>query len=68
MMKTFGGWNCGFYPGSHPGECTSGTAATFAQARADFGGVSVKANKSWKKGRYGADIASHEKGPYHNNN
>jgi hypothetical protein len=29
-------WLCGFYPGSHPGECTSGTAATFDQARADF--------------------------------
>jgi hypothetical protein len=23
------GWACGFYPGSHPGECTDGTAATF---------------------------------------
>jgi hypothetical protein len=22
-------WRCGFYPGSRPGECTSGTAATF---------------------------------------
>jgi hypothetical protein len=33
------GWNCGFYPGSHPGECTSGTAATFDQARADFEGA-----------------------------
>jgi hypothetical protein len=30
------GWNCGFYPGSHPGECTSGTAETFDQARANF--------------------------------
>src|SRR6266436_9430294 len=30
------GWACGFYPGSHPGECTDGTAATFDQARADF--------------------------------
>jgi hypothetical protein len=30
------GWRCGFYPGSNPGECTSGTAATFDQARADF--------------------------------
>jgi hypothetical protein len=31
-------WGClwGFYPGSHPGECTNGTAATFDQARADF--------------------------------
>jgi hypothetical protein len=23
------GWSCGFYPGSDPGECTSGTAETF---------------------------------------
>jgi hypothetical protein len=30
------GWACGFYPGSHPRECTDGTAATFDQARADF--------------------------------
>jgi hypothetical protein len=30
------GWNCGFYPGSHPAECTDGTVATFDQARADF--------------------------------
>src|SRR6266478_6728952 len=30
------GWACGFYPGSHPGECTSGAAANFEQARADF--------------------------------
>jgi hypothetical protein len=22
-------WRCGFYPGSRPGECTGGTAATF---------------------------------------
>src|SRR6266446_6485792 len=29
-------WRCGFYPGSHPGEHQSGTAATFDQARADF--------------------------------
>jgi hypothetical protein len=30
------GWSCGFYPGSHPGECTSGTAATFDHARGGF--------------------------------
>ena len=30
------GWSCGFYPGSHPGEHQSGTAATFDQARSDF--------------------------------
>jgi hypothetical protein len=30
------GWSCGFYPGSEPGECTSGAAATFDQARGDF--------------------------------
>jgi hypothetical protein len=29
-------WQCGFYPGCRPGECTSGTAETFDQARADF--------------------------------
>ena len=29
-------WSCGFYPGSHPGEHTNGTAETFDQARADF--------------------------------
>ena len=32
---------CGFYPGSRPGECTIGTAATFDQARADF-------ERAWK--------------------
>jgi hypothetical protein len=30
------GWDCGFYPGSHPGEHESGTALTFDQARVDF--------------------------------
>jgi hypothetical protein len=30
------GWACGFYPGSHPRECTNGTAAAFDQARAEF--------------------------------
>jgi hypothetical protein len=30
------GWSCGFYPGSHPGECSSGAAPTFDQARAGF--------------------------------
>jgi hypothetical protein len=30
------GWSCGFYPGSRPGERTSGAAPTFDQARADF--------------------------------
>jgi hypothetical protein len=29
-------WSCGFYPGSHPKEHQSDTAATFEQARADF--------------------------------
>jgi hypothetical protein len=29
-------WRCGFYPGSLPGECQHGTAATFGQARAAF--------------------------------
>jgi hypothetical protein len=27
---------CGFYPGSRPGECTGGTAATFDAAREAF--------------------------------
>jgi len=31
------GWSCGFYPGTHPDEYLWGTAATFDQARADFG-------------------------------
>jgi hypothetical protein len=30
------GWRCGFYPGSHPRDCTSGAAATSDQARIDF--------------------------------
>jgi hypothetical protein len=30
------GWACGFCRGSHPGECTSGAAATFDRVRADF--------------------------------
>ena len=29
-------WRCGFYPGSRPGECTNGTAASFQEARAAF--------------------------------
>lgn len=29
-------WRCGFYPGSNPGECTSGTAVTFDKARVFF--------------------------------
>jgi len=29
-------WRCGFYPGSFPGECQHGTAATFDEARAGF--------------------------------
>jgi hypothetical protein len=29
-------WNCGFYPGSRPGECTTGTAVSFEAARAAF--------------------------------
>jgi hypothetical protein len=30
------GWACGFYPGSHPGECTDGASASFDQARVEF--------------------------------
>jgi hypothetical protein len=29
-------WRCGFYPGSRPGECTGGTAASFDDARVAF--------------------------------
>jgi hypothetical protein len=29
-------WTCGFYPGSHPRECTSDTSETFHQARSEF--------------------------------
>ena len=29
-------WHCGFYPGSRPGECAAGTAATFDEARSAF--------------------------------
>jgi hypothetical protein len=29
-------WRVGFYPGSKPGECTNGTAASFEEARAAF--------------------------------
>jgi hypothetical protein len=29
-------WSCGFYPGSGPGDCTHGTAATFELARVAF--------------------------------
>jgi hypothetical protein len=29
-------WNCGFYPGSKPGDCTTGTAASFVTARVAF--------------------------------
>ena len=31
------GWSLGFYPGTDPGEDLGGTAATFDQARDDFG-------------------------------
>lgn len=30
-------WRCGLYPSSNPGESRSGTAATFDEARAEFG-------------------------------
>lgn len=29
-------WHCGFYPSSEPGDCTSGTAASFWEARNAF--------------------------------
>jgi len=30
------GWSCGFYPGLHPGQHQTGSAATFDRARRDF--------------------------------
>ena len=36
MRKIPGAGACGFYPASHPAECTAATAATFDQAHADF--------------------------------
>jgi hypothetical protein len=52
-------WCCGFYPGTNPGECTSGTADTFEQARSDFeaawGAFSSKRTnedfQAWRKDR-----------------
>lgn len=29
-------WRCGFYPGSRPGECSSGTSESFEQATAIY--------------------------------
>jgi hypothetical protein len=29
-------WRCAFYPGSLPGDCTSGTAASYGEARDAF--------------------------------
>jgi hypothetical protein len=46
------GWACGFYPGSHPGECTNGAAATFDQARADFEGRVVRIPLETNGGRF----------------
>ena len=36
MTRTAGAGACGFYPGSEPGECTNGAAASFDEARAGF--------------------------------
>ena len=46
------GWNCGFYPGSHPSECTDGTAATFDEARADFEGCLGRIPSEPDRGRF----------------
>jgi len=35
------GWSCGFYPGSDPGDCTNGSAATFLRAISRLPGASV---------------------------
>lgn len=56
-------WSCGFYPGSHPREHTSDTAATFEQARADFERVwaaflpnRTEADfQAWRDQRYGRE-------------
>ncbi len=48
-------WRCGFYPGSRPGECTTGTAASFEEARAAF-------EAAWRVflgGRTEADFAAY---------
>ncbi len=45
-------WHCGFYPGSHPGECTDGTAATFDEARADFEGCLGRIPSEPDRGRF----------------
>jgi hypothetical protein len=36
MTRTPWEWNCGFYPGAHPGDTTNGVAATFEDAREEF--------------------------------
>ena len=46
------GWSCDFYPGSHPGECTNGVAATFGQARADFEGRVARVSVETNGGRF----------------
>jgi hypothetical protein len=42
-------WSCGFYPGSRPGECKNGTAASYEAARSAFSRrlarVSVEPNR-----------------------
>ncbi len=49
------GWRCGFYPGSDPGEFTSGSAATFDQARSDFDA----AWQAFRSRRTEADFGAH---------
>jgi hypothetical protein len=39
-------WRCGLYPGSEPWECTSGTAGTMDQARADFEAAWLSAKRT----------------------
>ena len=46
-------WRCGFYPGSRPGECTGGTAATFEEARADFESA-WRDQRAWTARKYTA--------------
>ena len=36
------GWACGFYPGSHPGECTIGTAPPNGRGEVEFAAGSTR--------------------------
>jgi hypothetical protein len=46
-------WNCGFCPGSHPRECTDGTAKTFKRFPSDRTdqpfGISILPRGAWPR-------------------